>query len=568
MKKAMRVLAGLCMAGFLLAGCGGERAGSPSSGGLTTIKAWGNDRELSRNGVSFRPSQFYSGAVKSRYWDALMAALEQKGVKVDLTLIPADQMATAFQTLLASGNINQYDWVSGSNVDFKTRLNLVNQGRMTPLNKAIEQYSDGPAREYFLNGAGKKFLAMETLPDGNAYWLSQYNLNFNSEKNTFGYGSPRLGRIRQDWLTKLGLPMPATLDEFYNTLLAFRDRDANGNGQKDEIAQMSISGFSFGIGNWFGLGSFLISIIDNRAVSPWYQPHVRDYIAYMNRLYKAGLIDVSTEGGGDAAWTANRIGFNTGYATDGAEANVIVPAGIPKPYLNPLVIQVYPDTQPLVYEEGYGAAVFWSSFMLFLPATSKNVEKSVKLFDYFVTEDYVTLVGHGIEGYSFEYGPDGMPNDYAEVKNPVGLEAQVWRSQDSWGWWQTVFPRWTGGNINPHPTTSKEEHYEINVQIPAYGKSLGYDNFRTGFFNAFLNGTGNWKREIGSESALAFPTAQQIDRGAAITPDLETYSSELITGLIMGEKSLDNWNAYMADLKRLGLDELIAIYQERMDRAK
>jgi hypothetical protein len=34
----------------------------------------------------------------------------------------------------------------------------------------------------------------------------------------------------------------------------------------------------------------------------------------------------------------------------------------------------------------------------------------------------------------------------------------------------------------------------------------------------------------------------------------------------MGEKSLDNWNTYLADLKRLGLDELISIYQARLDR--
>jgi hypothetical protein len=36
----------------------------------------------------------------------------------------------------------------------------------------------------------------------------------------------------------------------------------------------------------------------------------------------------------------------------------------------------------------------------------------------------------------------------------------------------------------------------------------------------------------------------------------------------MGEKSLDNWDSYIADLKRLGLDEVIAIYQARLDRMK
>lgn len=35
----------------------------------------------------------------------------------------------------------------------------------------------------------------------------------------------------------------------------------------------------------------------------------------------------------------------------------------------------------------------------------------------------------------------------------------------------------------------------------------------------------------------------------------------------MGEKSLDDWDAYIQDLKDLGLDELIAINQGRYDRA-
>ncbi|MDR2617783.1 MAG: hypothetical protein LBC62_02825 [Treponema sp.] len=73
---------------------------------------------------------------------------------------------------------------------------------------------------------------------------------------------------------------------------------------------------------------------------------------------------------------------------------------------------------------------------------------------------------------------------------------------------------------------------------------------------------------MGSESVLTFPTAKEVERIAAISPDLNTYSNELISALILGEKSLANWDSYISDLKRLGLDELIGIFQARMDRAK
>ena len=38
--------------------------------------------------------------------------------------------------------------------------------------------------------------------------------------------------IRKDWLEKLGLEEPKTVDELYNVLVTFRDKDPNGNGKK------------------------------------------------------------------------------------------------------------------------------------------------------------------------------------------------------------------------------------------------------------------------------------------------------------------------------------------------
>jgi len=35
----------------------------------------------------------------------------------------------------------------------------------------------------------------------------------------------------------------------------------------------------------------------------------------------------------------------------------------------------------------------------------------------------------------------------------------------------------------------------------------------------------------------------------------------------MGQKSMDDWDSYIKDLKDLGLDEMISINQARYDRA-
>ena len=75
-----------------------------------------------------------------------------------------------------------------------------------------------------------------------------------------------------------------------------------------------------------------------------------------------------------------------------------------------------------------------------------------------------------------------------------------------------------------------------------------------------------WKA-VSYTHLLAIPTVEEINKTNEISTDLETYSKELLTKLIMGEKSLDDWDSYIQDLKDLGLDDLIAVQQARVDRA-
>ena len=50
------------------------------------------------------------------------------------------------------------------------------------------------------------------------------------------------------------------------------------------------------------------------------------------------------------------------------------------------------------------------------------------------------------------------------------------------------------------------------------------------------------------------------------TTALTTYSEELLTNLILGRESMNDWDTYMAKLKELGLDRQIEIAQARHDR--
>ena len=64
---------------------------------------------------------------------------------------------------------------------------------------------------------------------------------------------------------------------------------------------------------------------------------------------------------------------------------------------------------------------------------------------------------------------------------------------------------------------------------------------------------------------MAIATDEQNQRKTALTTDLTTYSSELVTDFILGRASFDDWDQYIQQLKDLGLDELIEIEQSQYD---
>jgi putative aldouronate transport system substrate-binding protein len=108
--------------------------------------------------------------------------------------------------------------------------------------------------------------------------------------------------INQTWLDNLGLEVPTTLTELKDVLIAFRDNDANGNGDTTDEIPMDFNG-------WFGgaysltnlIGSWGIQLVNwgtdgyfaedgevkNYAVDERY----KDMIKYLADLYSEGLIN-------------------------------------------------------------------------------------------------------------------------------------------------------------------------------------------------------------------------------------------------------------------------------------
>ena len=105
--------------------------------------------------------------------------------------------------------------------------------------------------------------------------------------------------IRQDWLDKLGLDMPETLDDWYNVLKAFKTQDPNGNGKADEIPLTA----TFNVRDIYRFGEAFGLYRSGNAECRWdvddegkiyFKDTTEEFkktLEFLNKLYAEGLLD-------------------------------------------------------------------------------------------------------------------------------------------------------------------------------------------------------------------------------------------------------------------------------------
>ena len=108
--------------------------------------------------------------------------------------------------------------------------------------------------------------------------------------------------INKAWLDKLGLDVPKTLDEFTKVLEAFRDKDPNGNGAKDEIPYMAATcmegGYShteallglWGIATKAGVYDSFVMVEDGEVKFAPSMDGYKEGMKYLNKLYEENLL--------------------------------------------------------------------------------------------------------------------------------------------------------------------------------------------------------------------------------------------------------------------------------------
>lgn len=187
---------------------------------------------------------------------------------------------------LASGDIPDV-----MNVNEDQLKQLVEADLIADLSDAYEQYASPYVRGVYESTEGK---ALEKATfDGKLMALPDVNVQGNA---------PSLLWIRQDWLDKLGLQPPKTVDELSQVAEAFIERDPDGNNKDDTIGLPAMRDIVSGAASaHFSLDAIFqaygarpntwIKDSEGQVTYGTIMPEMKPALGKLSEMYKKGLID-------------------------------------------------------------------------------------------------------------------------------------------------------------------------------------------------------------------------------------------------------------------------------------
>lgn len=340
-----------------------------------------------------------------------------------------------------------------------------------------------------------------------------------------------------DWLESFGREV-ITYDDYYDLLQYYRDvlkvpvpLNIATNGQDDSFMQ----GFDIGI-DWIAVNGKVVHSIT--------QPGYREYVELMRKWYEEDLIEKDFYG--RVAWDAGVMFDYDGMAArqygvwEGCTpffATIESFSDDPNFAVTAMHLPVKKagDTRKIALQYVSPSRVDTRHTVIF--SSCKNVELAVKYCDFWYTVDGAMLAVYGTENEGYYYDDNHIPQLTDPILHPAeGISSNMARLQYVAESWPTIVDQ------SRDLKAGMTDNGVMSMEIWDY----------------------NWVDSL-TMPTLAL-TAEEAEDYAAKMSDITTRIDESIVRFIIGEKSMDEWDGFVEELRLMGLDEAQAIYQAAYDR--
>ena len=445
------------------------------------------------------------------------------GVHANFNQVKGSDWSTKVNLMLASGKYPDIIVRGGLNLE----MYGVDQEILIPLDDVIEQYM--PNYKAYLDADPETARSL-TSSNGKTYqigWLIPQNIN--TDSHLF---------INKAWLDNLGMEVPTNLDEFEKMLVAFRDQDADGNGDPSNEMPMGgtlrnlVDGIMH-LANFWGVALNDIDIAlddEGKVYSPLTADGMRPALETISRWYNEGLIDIEAISQDSNASEAKLNAGNVGVTWRWRMSAMGTADEIWQQYI--AVIPFSADG----YQARLQRYLEIPSFGAAITAGCKDVEAAAKWLDTQFAWDNM------ISGYN---GAKGEFWGYDEAGKVV------------------IYPMTDGTRTVPGQSAmmycSGAEYFsKVNMPSHRIEKTTYCEQYEA----AGVIEKNSWN----ILSRLVTMNVEESTQKDLLYAEIHKFANESISSFIVKGVTDESWNSYLNTLKNLRLDEYINLYQTVYDR--
>ena len=504
--------------------------------------------ELNRNSVAY-------------FADTLWFQELQNRLGIKLTILgPAssDDYNTAVNAMLVSGeypDLLYFDWTQYSG----GAQAGVEDGVIVPISE-IPEYKEKVPNWFKVIEEHPEVRRAVTQDDGSIVTFCHWEPNI-ARSAYWGYA------IRKDWLDRLGLEVPTTIDELYAVLTAFKEQDANGNGDpNDEIP--------FSACNWWGtvhpgmddMAAAFSCKVNAMYRNPqsgeatyWTQyndgANFKAYVETMRKWYAEGLIDEEFVSQKYDAWAAKITGDKVGMFfcfpdNVGSYEASIQQTLTDQGYGDPEKVMIYGmvpvkgiDGKPYTYDNDNAMVAYAGAGQPTVITTAAvengKIDKCLELLNYLYSEEGSELINWGVEGVSYTKDADGNNVWTDKITNDpdYGMADAVFKyALPTMGGWPKAMSYEAWGSMNlivPDQIITHKNYAQADPGLDLPGFALN------------------------SEEQEAYNN---------VITEVNTAVSEVYLSVITGKRPVEDLDKLLSQVKAMGVDDAVAAYQSAYSR--
>lgn len=526
-KRVVSAMLAAAMVGSLMAACtGGNKGGGEVEyvtppdydGGELYANAKMSDEAihptyaLRTNATFTEDTEAYKwiGEITNIYFKPMPIPLANYTQKIGVIMASGDY--PDFQACRLPATVKKY----GPEGAFVNLGDLIEQGKMPNLKKALDESTEDA-------------YTVLKAPDGEIYGAPRiYTYDMLHESYL----------MRTDLMKKWGFPERF---ETHEELYKFMEKC------KEEYPNSTPLGCKWGANTLFnGMGHQFDAWIDLAYLDPGdkktyicgpLQPGFKDMIEFMNKCYTNGILDPEWATCSDEQYAEkvlnDKIMVNFGYMTECDEMTANGKKTNPDFEWKPVIPPAEGGRMKVGIADCYHRIY---QTLKVVSSDSEYKKELVQFIDWMYSKEGADVINYGKVGETFDYDAEGNVTLNPNVKTALNPEGTIITADMGIG------AEWT--SIESEEGEKLKSAGPIALEAMAKHREAGAVMF--------------------AQPSLTFNPDQQTKKDSLSAP-ISTYRDEMMYSFTTGQTPMSEWDNFINQLKTMGVEDLVAIYQEVYD---